>query len=95
MVDSPSVLSPSGTPPWFFTRLKQDKEVVLASIAADEHHAAELRTKLDALRGEYDALYNSINSKRYSLAPVGVLPPELMGEIFEQVVVGHELASLT
>lgn len=70
------------------------RDEALRSLIPDEARQAYLKRQLDALQSEYNALSKTISQKRYALTPIGVLPPEVMGEMFAYAVGGDELGAL-
>lgn len=83
----PSIILPAST-----SKLARDD--ALRSLAPDEARQATLKRQLDALQSEYNALMKRISQKKYALTPIGVLPPEVMGEMFVYAVGGEELGAL-
>ncbi|KAG9016602.1 hypothetical protein FRB90_002841 [Tulasnella sp. 427] len=77
------------------TARKEERTALIAQLQIDEEKAAELKAQLDVLQREYDAVSRDIWQKKYSLAAVGMLPPEVMGEVFEFVAADNELSALT
>ena len=60
--------------------------------------AEAVRQQMEALNSEYNKLNERIWKKRYSLTAVGVLPTEILGEVFEQAVFEtekkHDMAAM-
>lgn len=73
---------------------REEKERITASLASDELRSEALRLKLHELQVEFDTLNRVITQKQYALSDVGVLPPELLGEVFEYAVCDNELTAL-
>ncbi|KAG8900460.1 hypothetical protein FRB99_006029 [Tulasnella sp. 403] len=72
----------------------EERACLLASITTDEAKAAKLKSQLDSLQEEYEQVSRRIWQNRYCLAAVGVLPPEIMGEVFTYVASDNETAAL-
>ncbi|KAG8973588.1 hypothetical protein FRC05_008657 [Tulasnella sp. 425] len=77
------------------TARKEERTALIAQLQVEEEKAAILKAQLDALQKEYDAISRDIWQKKYSLAAVGMLPPEVMGEVFEFVTADNELSALS
>ncbi|KAG8887637.1 hypothetical protein FRB98_009252 [Tulasnella sp. 332] len=96
---SSSCPSPTEIDPNMYTfpdRIREEERMTtIRSLIPDEIKAASLKQQLQALQSEYNALSRDISQKRYSLTHIGVLPPEVMGEMFVYAVGSDELAALS
>ncbi|KAG9033205.1 hypothetical protein FRB95_000460 [Tulasnella sp. JGI-2019a] len=99
MSDSFSSPSPSPTRPNVHTVgdkiREEERQTTIMSLIPDEIKAASLKLQLQALQSEYNALSRDISQKRYSLTSIGVLPMEVMGEMFVYAVGSNDLAALS